>query len=215
MKSLIITGLTMFTVLTAVQPIWAADDSTSGASVRANVNDEAPPVRLSDLDMHINPQIGVSSFEYSGNTGGGHQKFTGGATVEFGGSARKFETGVLLMQTGADTTVNNGSVEQVNVTYLTLPMMAKLRIVSMRSQSWYAKFGAMTALTLNSSDRTVTNGADVLAAAGLGGRFAFSKKSDFIVEATYNRGLLESIHTANETSYNQGFVVMAGLSFSI
>jgi hypothetical protein len=213
MKSLLIGSLAMFSVLTAVEPIWAADDSAS--TVKANVSDEAPPLRLSDLDMHLNPQFGVSSFEYSGNAGGGHQKFTGGATVEFGGAARKFETGVLLMQTGADATLKDGSVEQVNMTYLTLPMMAKVRIFQMASQSWYAKFGALTALQVGSSDRSVTNGADVLAAAGLGGRFTFTKKADFIVEATYNRGLLESIHTPTTTSYNQGFVVMAGLSFSI
>jgi hypothetical protein len=213
MKSLVITGLAMFTVLTTVQPIWAADDAT--ASVRADVSDEAPPIRLSDLGMHINPQFGVSSFEYSGNTGGGHQKFAGGATVEFGGESRKLETGVVLMQTSADTTLYGGSTEQVNVTYLTLPMMAKIRVLKMQSQSWYVKFGAITALAVGSSDRSVTNGADVLAAAGLGGRFAFTKKADFIVEATYNRGLLESVHTAEASSFNQGFVVMAGLSFSI
>jgi hypothetical protein len=212
MKSLVIAGVAMFTVLTAVEPIWA-DDSVS--SVRANVSDEAPPMRLSDLDMHLNPQIGVSSFEYSGNTGAGKSKFTGGATVEFGGPARKFETGMLIMQTGADATVNSGTTETVNVTYLTLPMMAKLRIFELPSQSWYAKFGAMTALQVGSSDRGITNGADVMLAAGLGGRFAFTKKADFIVEATYDKGLLESIHTAATTSYNQGFVVMAGLSFSI
>lgn len=211
MKSLLIAASLMFTVLTAVQPIWAEETST----VRLGADNEAGPSRLSDLGMHLNPQLGVSSFEYSGNTGGGHQNFSGGATVEFGGSNRKFETGLLLMQTAADATMNDGSTARVNVTYLSLPMMAKLRIISLRSQSWYAKFGAMTALQVGSSDRTITNGADVLAAVGLGGRFAFNQKSDFIVEATYNRGLLESLHTSSETSFNQGFIVMAGLSFSI
>ncbi|MGZ3723160.1 MAG: hypothetical protein ACXVA9_09530 [Bdellovibrionales bacterium] len=211
MKSLFILGSAMIMVLTAVEPLMAEQDP---ASLRTSVSDETP-VRLSDLDMHLNPQIGVSSFEYSGNTGGGKQKPTGGATVEFGGSARKFETGILLMQTSAETTLNNGQVGTVNVNYLTLPMMAKLRIISMKSQSWYAKFGAMTALALSSSDRNLTNGADVLAGVGLGGRFTFTPKSDLIIEATYNRGLLESVHTSTGSSYNQGFVVLAGLSFSI
>ena len=93
--------------------------------------------------------------------------------------------------------------------------MAKLRIFQMHAQSWYAKFGALTALQVGSSDRSITNGADVMLGAGLGGRFTFTKKADFIVEATYDKGLLESIHTSSTTGYNQGFVVMAGLSFSI
>jgi hypothetical protein len=211
MKSLLIASSMLFTVLTAVQPVLAQDSTTS----RTSVGDDLNATRLSDLGMHLNPQIGLSSFEYSGKTGGGHQKLSGGTTVEFGGSSRKIETGLLLVQTGADATMNDGSVKQINVTYLTIPMMAKLRIISMHSQSWYAKFGVMTALAAGSSDRSVTNGADVLGAVGLGGRFIFTPKSDFIIEATYNRGVLEALHTSTETSYNQGFVVMAGLSFSI
>src|SRR4051812_11260894 len=80
MKSLFILGSTMCMMLTVVEPIWAASES---ASVSTNVSDEAPAVRLSDLDMHLNPQVGISNFEYSGKTGGGKQKLTGGATVEF------------------------------------------------------------------------------------------------------------------------------------
>jgi hypothetical protein len=212
MKSLFVLGSTVCMLLTAVEPIWAA---TENASVSTNVSDETAPMRLSDLDMHLNPQLGLSSFEYSGQTGGGKSKLTGGATVEFGGSARKLETGMLLMQTSANTTLSSGQDSTVNVTYLTLPMMAKLRIVQMRSQSWYAKFGATTALQVGSSNRSVTNGADVLAGAGLSGRFVFTQKSDFVIEGTYNRGLLEAIHTNAGSSYNQGFVILAGLSFRI
>ena len=211
MKSLFLLGPAMVMMLTAVQPLMAEDTG----SVRLNVDELDSPVRLSDLDMHINPQVGVSNFEYSGKNGGGKQQPTGGVTLEFGGASRKFETGMLLMQTSADATLNNGETATVNVTYLTLPMMAKLRVLAMKNQSWYAKFGALTALTVGSSDRNITSGADVMAAVGLGGRFTFTQKSDFIVEATYNKGLLESLNTTSGSSYNQGFVVLAGVSFNI
>jgi len=213
MKSLFFATTAMFTVLTAVEPIWAADDTSS---VRTSISgEESGPTRLSDLDMHINPQLGVSSFEYSHNSGGGQQRLIGGATAEFGNESRKLETGLIFLQTGADATINNGTVERINTSYLTLPMMAKLRIMQMRAQSWYFKFGFATALRLNTNDTAATNSADVLAGIGLAGRFALAKKSDFIVEATYNRGLMEAIHTQDTTAYNQGFVILAGLSFHI
>jgi hypothetical protein len=213
MKTQFILTASLFTILTAAQPVLAATEDA--ASVKANVSDETAPTRLSDLDLHLNPQLGLSNFEYSNKIGGGKQKFTGGLTTEFGGNARKFETGLMIMQTGATTTLNNGQDGVINVTYLTLPMMAKLRVLEMKSQSWYAKFGGLTALTVGSSDRSATNGADVMLSGGLGGRFVFTQKSDFLIEATYNKGLLEAVHTSRGTSYNQGFVVLAGLSFRI
>lgn len=211
MKSLIFTMSAVFTVLTAVEPIWADDAST----VRTSISGEEGPARLSDLDMRLNPQIGVSSFEYSKMEGKSGEKFAGGLTAEFGGPARKLETGVLLLNSSADVTLNNGNQERLNSTYMTIPMMAKLRLVGLKSQSWYLKLGVSTALLTNTNDRVITNAADVLAGAGLAGRFAFTRKADFVVEATYNRGLLEAVRSNSVTSYNQGVVVLAGLSFRI
>ncbi len=49
--------------------------------------------RLSDLNIKLNPQLGLSSFEYSGkNSGQAQQKLSGGLTFEFGDSPRKLET---------------------------------------------------------------------------------------------------------------------------
>jgi hypothetical protein len=94
-------------------------------------------------------------------------------------------------------------------------MMAKLRVISTPSQSWYAKFGVLSAFEAGSSNSSVTGGTDVLAAAGMGGRFAFTKKADFIIEATYNRAMLQTVQSSAGTSYLEGFILMAGLSFSI
>lgn len=202
----------VFTVLTAAQPVLAQDaDSTSRTSL-----EDAGPSRLSDLGTHINPQLGVSSFEYSGRTGGSKQHLSGGATVEFGEGMRRFEIGLLTMQTGGQATLRDGSATQVRSTYLTLPMMAKIRVLQMQAQSWYVKAGAMTAFEVNSTNNDLTNNIDILASLGLGGRLAFTKKADFIVEATYNRGLLEAVRTSSGTTdYNQGVLVLAGVSISI
>lgn len=163
--------------------------------------EEVREPRLSDLGMKLNPQLGVSSFEYSGkNAGEAKQKLSGGVTVEFGASQRKLETGLVVLQTQGST-------------LLTLPMMAKLRVLSMRAQSWYGKFGFMPAFEISSS-RKDTNNIDVLGSIGAGGRLMFNQKSDFIIEATYNRGLMDGLRGGGE-NYNQGFLVMAGMSFNI
>jgi len=200
MKKIVFPTLGLLMLLTAVQPILA--QSTDAGSITTSVEEERSP-RLSDLGMKLNPQLGVSSFEYSGKntTGGSEQKLSGGLTVEFGGSPRKMETGLVILQTQSST-------------MLTLPMMAKLRVLSMRAQSWYGKFGFMPAFELSSSRNRETNNIDVLGSIGAGGRLMFNKKSDFIIEATYNRGLMDALRTSGQ-NYNQGVLVMAGMSFSI
>jgi hypothetical protein len=194
MKKLIISMAALAMLLTLVEPVLA--QGTSSTSI-----DELREPRLSDLGMKLNPQLGVSSFEYSGkNAGQAQEKLSGGLTVEFGGAPRKLETGLVVLQTQGST-------------LLTLPMMAKLRVLSMRAQSWYGKFGFMPAFEVSSS-RNDTNKIDVLGSVGAGGRLMFTKSSDFIIEATYNRGLMDGLRGSGE-NYNQGFLVMAGMSFNI
>jgi hypothetical protein len=198
MKKLVIWTLALAMLLTVVQPVLA---QSVGAGTSSTEIDEVREPRLSDLGMRLNPQLGVSGFEYSGKNGGeSKQKLSGGLTVEFGGAPRKMETGLLVLQTQGST-------------MLTLPMMAKLRVLQMRAQSWYGKFGFMPAFEISSS-RKDTNNLDVIGSLGAGGRLMFDKQSDFIIEATFNRGLMDGLR-GNGENYNQGFLVMAGMSFNI
>ncbi len=203
MKKAVIWLVGVAMLLTLVEPVLAQSSETeSSAAGSSSMNmDEVREPRLSDLGMKINPQLGVSNFEYSGkDTGTAKQKLSGGLTFEFGGAERKLETGFLALQAQGST-------------LLTLPMMAKLRVISMRAQSWYGKFGFMPAFELSSS-RADTNKIDVIGAIGAGGRLMFTKKSDFIIEATYNRGLMDGLRGGGQ-NYNQGVLVMAGMSFNI
>lgn len=196
MKTLSVLSLTVFTLLTAVKPVLAQEAATSRASV-----DEEREMRLSDLNMKVNPQLGVSSFEYSGSAKTAtKQKLSGGATVEFGEDIRKMETGLLLIQAA-------------NSSYLTIPMMAKLRVMKMKAQNWYGKFGFAPAFRTSNSKST--NAIDVLGTIGAGGRLYMTKRTDFIIEATYNRGLIEAVRSASDDNFNQGFLVLAGVSLSI
>lgn len=212
MKSQVFSAISMAIALTAVNPVWAQDSSTVRTSAYAEADG---PDKFRDLDMRLNPQIGLSSFEYSGRTGGGNQNVAGGLTAEFGGSARKLETGLLWWQTSADAPLKNGAVERINTNYITLPMFAKLRVLNMRSQSWYLKLGFTTALRTNSSNKELTNAADVLGGVGLAARFPATRNADFIVDTTYNRGLMQAVRTTEGNNKTQGFVVLAGLSIRL
>ncbi|MGE0526905.1 MAG: hypothetical protein AB7G93_04980 [Bdellovibrionales bacterium] len=207
MKTQMLLGFALFTVLTAVDSIWAQENS---AEIRTRLDDGAPPSRLTDYDIHLNPQLGLSSFEYSGrSTGSSKQQLSGGLTAEFGGPARKLETGVVIMRTGSAV-----EGEDITSTYLALPMMAKIRVVSLRAQSWYTKFGFMSAFELNSSRDSVTNNFDVIGSLGVGGRLPLNRTMDVLVDASYNRGLLDALRTQGE-NYNQGFLFLAGVSIRI
>lgn len=196
MKTLNLLGLIVFTISTGVQPVLAQEAATTRATV-----EEERDLRLSDLNMKVNPQLGVSSFEYSGSAKTtAKQKLSGGATVEFGGDVRKMETGLMVIQ-GAQSS------------YLTIPMMAKLRVMKMRAQNWYGKFGFAPAF--QTSKNKSTNPVDVLGTIGAGGRLYMTKKTDFIVEATFNRGLMDAVRSTSDNNYNQGFLVLAGVSISI
>jgi hypothetical protein len=199
MKALNFLGLIVFMISTGVEPVLASQADEAGTS-RASVED-VREVRLSDLGMKLNPQLGVSSFEYSGSAKTStKQKLSGGATVEFGGDVRKLETGLLVVQS-ADSS------------YMTLPMMAKLRVMNMKAQNWYGKFGFAPAFEMSNNKRT--NNIDILGTIGAGGRLYMNKKTDFIIEATFNRGLIEAVRSASDNNYNQGFLVLAGVSLAI
>lgn len=196
---MIISAFTLISILTAAQPILALEGTTS-----AKIEDVSPE-KLRDFNPRVNPQIGLSSFEHS-HTAGSRHGAAFGATIELGQmEMRKLETGLMFIQTGSEIASAN---------YLTIPMMAKLRVLALKAQSWYAKFGFAPAFELSSTNKHATNNIDVLMSAGIGGRLAFTKDMDFIVEATFNRGLMDNLRGGG-SNYNQGVLVLGGVSLRI
>jgi hypothetical protein len=199
MKNYVFSIVSMISVLTVAQPILALE-GTSSMKI-----EDGSPERLRDLNPRINPQLGVSTFEHS-KKNGSHNAAAFGVTTELGlTEIRKLETGFLVLQTGSDS---------ISTTYLTIPMMAKFRLLAMRAQSWYAKVGLSTAFELSSSNNSATNNFDVLMGAGIGGRVAMTKDMDFIIEGTFNRGLIDNVRGRGE-NYNQGVLVLGGVSLRI
>lgn len=185
MKALVLFNLFIVTLMVSAAPVLAQNSSltTTQESIREP--------RLSDLGLKLNPQLGVSSFTYS-ESKTAQTKLSGGATVELGQASRKLETGLLLVQ------LPDSSM-------LTIPMMAKLRVLSLPTQNWYGKFGFLPGFEISDS-RSQKNPIEILGAIGAGGRLAFNKRADLVVEATYNRGMMEHL---------SGFLVTAGMSFGL
>src|SRR4051794_40872025 len=107
MKNYLFSVVSMISLLTLAQPILALEGTSS---VKA---DETTPERLRDFNPRLNPQVGLSNFEHSKESGS-HKSTAFGLTAELGQTEmRKLETGFLVLQTGSDA---------VTSTYLTIPM---------------------------------------------------------------------------------------------
>lgn len=201
MKYLILAATSLTILSTVAEPVWAQSELSLGGSSATTI-DSVVPERLSDYGMRLNPQLGSSSFETTGTKKASSSGLSGGLTVEFGQSLRKFETGLIYM-------------EMAKSGFLTVPMMAKIRLFSMRAQSWYAKVGFATAFETANRKADVSN-LDVLAGLGIGGRAMINNKVDLILEATYHRGILSADERSQAYDvYNQGLLVLAGFSIRI
>src|SRR5690606_27394651 len=116
-------------------------------------------------------------------------------------------TGLLFLQSGSMAKLPKTTEETaLESTYLAIPMAAKIRLLSMKAQAWYLKFGFMSAFELSSNHNSATNDMDVIGVLGLSGRLAAPGKSNLVVEATYNRGLIDSLR-GDGRNYHQGFLI--------
>jgi hypothetical protein len=209
-------------VLTAAQTAHAGEASTAGSSnaqmqnvAPENVEPDTVPFRLSQLPMRLNPQIGVSNFEYSAE-GASKPKLAGGATVEFGAGTYHAETGLLVIQRASQASIKGQpSATLIQSNLLAIPLMAKIQVYSSPVQSWSLKLGAIQTYELSSNKAEATNKIDVLGSVGFSGRLAFTRRADFIVDASYNRGFIPALRAAHEDTYNEGVLVLAGVSFRL
>jgi|GEM_PF-6506036 len=168
---------------------------------------------FTDIKARIVPQVGMSSMGYTGKLSGSEgQGFSGGVTTELGTTkARLLETGLLFMQ-NRSTVKTNTADQSVSTSEIAIPMMGKIRFIDRRSQSWYFKIGALTTFE-TSTNASNTSSMDVLASLGAGVRLPVNRKMDFLIEATYNRGVLSAFFQDN--SAQQGLLAFTGLSIAL
>jgi hypothetical protein len=209
MKSSILLTAAMLMFLTAAQTARADEGRISQ---KAGAEES---YGLSDLPMRLNPQIGVSSFQYSGE-GSSKAQLSGGALVEFGEGAYRVETGALVLRSVSTTTYIGATQDTlIQRNLLAIPVDAKFRLYSDPAQAWFLKAGFTQAYELSSNKGDITNKIDVLASLGITTRLAFTKRADFLIESSYNRGLVPALKTAHTDAYNEGLLILAGISFRL
>jgi Outer membrane protein beta-barrel domain len=189
-----------------------ASEGTSTASIQGFESPESNDA----YKVRLVPQVGITSLGYSGTSGGeATQTVSGGLTTEIGQSKQRLlETGFLFLQGNSNAKIGvNGANEKVSTSQLAIPLMAKIRFVETKEQSWYAKVGILTAFETSSNQGNATSPFDVLGSAGIGARFPAGRKADFLVEATYNRGVFNAFRDG--TGIQEGMMIFTGISFGI
>jgi hypothetical protein len=211
MKYVIFLTLSLFLFSAHAQSASSASASAEGVS--ETKLDQEPDMDFSNLKARIVPQIGMSSMGYTGSLSGTDgQGFSGGVTTELGETkARLLETGVLFLQNTSTAHIDNSN-QTINTSEIALPLMGKLRFINLKSQQWYFKVGALTTFQTGTPAEH-TSSMDVLASLGVGARVPVNRNMDFIIEATYNRGVLNAFFQDN--SSQEGVLVFSGLSIGL
>jgi hypothetical protein len=182
------------------------------------------------------PIFGLTYFGYAGEGAGDtktDKKISGGFLFDLGRSDLILETGLMVLSAGAKTVQRSTSAAdiydvEINTTYLAAPILAKFYGTGV-SQNFYIKGGAMPALLLAANARGVSQidrktlsrdvsdsvtSYDLVAVAGVGAEFVISPKSSLVLDATYNRGLINAA-SRGSSAYNQGVSLFAGFTVGL
>lgn len=184
-----------------------------------------------EAQVKVSPFVGISTFSMSSdsfNTNGVDATSKGdfqpgltiGALVDVGDMATKnrvLATGIMLYQAGAELDVTNNGLKKtatVDAIYMTIPMLAKTRVVS--GKEIYFKGGFNNSILLTESVEGVSDnnidsrGFDVLGSLGVSGKFDYRGKKDLSVEASYNHSVFDARQRFTSTQ-SQGFFVTLGM----
>lgn len=169
--------------------------------------------------IRVTPQLGLSSLSYSGkdSRASSSEAAAGGLLFDLGEKNRVLQTGFLIFQSRskANITENNVSTKQnVEANYLGLPLLAKFHVLGSKDKGMYLKAGMMAAFLNSAKPKSDVSPLDTLGIVGLGGQYALSKKTQFVLDGTYNQGFVDTLRTKGRT-YNQGFMITTGVSFDL
>ncbi len=189
----------------------------------------------SGSDMRLIPVLGMTSFdlegegtdddffEYKADQGG-----MGGLLLDIGSGAGAFQTGLVYLQTGPKAS-EHGLTVSVTLNYLAVPLLGKYNFSGDPSSTFFFKGGVTpmyfvdgkvkaSYLGYNASqkiDRKEISSGDVMATAGFGFAAPMVGGNSFIVDATFNRGLVSVNKSGDDKIYNQGFLVSVGFGIDL
>lgn len=175
------------------------------------------------------PQMGMVMSDVVGTQTSNTGNKTGlalGATLDIGREKLVGETGLIYRQLGAKSTDSQGAMT-ISMNYLTIPGVAKYYFRGQNTDSVYVKGGLLASILVSKQvDYSDANGAtgntekfdtqtfDLAPTIGVGGKFAFNEKTDFVVEAAYMRSLTQ-VGLNNTSVFFSALTLTAGLGINL
>lgn len=213
MKRILISAIALLTVNAF------ADESGSSKS-------KITYMEYSKNDIHITPVVGVTAMGITGDNASTDMSAGGsyGGLVEIGSGLVTFQTGLEYNQFGGKRTFAGGSAE-TTLSYLSLPLVAKLNLMGNPEETVYLKAGVMPGTALTRSKRITGlyyswsaedefKTTDIPAVVGVGGAIPMSSQGSLVLDLTFIRSLT-SIGNNGLNAYNTGLVLSAGFSFAL
>lgn len=192
----------------------------------------------SESSLRLLPQIGVSSFSWSGaDTNIGDIKassnpgFNAGLLADIHiANAFWFETGAVYQQVGSAWKAS-GEKLTLSVGLMTLPVLAKVEFIQLDKFAMHLRGGANVGFQVSRSASYEFEGETVeldmsdydgqspqiFGLAGLGTSFAVDNNKEFTLDFAYQRGFskITKSQTSTADGRYQGFTLSAGLGFLI
>ena len=143
-----------------------------------------------------------------------------GGLAEIGSGMTTFQTGLLYNQFGGKDT-SDGDKLQLNLDYLSIPLLGKINFMGDPENTVYMKAGLMPGILVSKEMKVTVDGetfkssnigvnsVDVPGVIGLGGTFPVESGNSVGIEANYVRSLSKINNSSDGQAYNEGFIVSA------
>ncbi len=216
----------------------AAPTKTSAGKIKMKTSSAGPARNKVQAPLSLTPVLGLAHMTLRGLDKISTSDDNGvsfGALVDLQTPRMKelfLQTGVLYNQFGAragnlpDGNPANITGIRLNISYLSVPVLAKYNFLSMDGNTFFAKAGVMPGVVVGKELRASINGnsiadshiSDVKAydlpvVLGLGGRIPFEKDYAMMLDASWVRSTMTI--SGNQNIYNQGFLVSAGINIAL
>jgi len=202
--------------------------AVSAQSQTPNVSEklEEPNLSSNSSVSRIIPQVSILESNFTGTDIQFDSKmgFSLGVAADIGDRNIVAESGVLYRQLGTQTN-QFGQNLVLNLGYIGLPLMGKIYTSAAKhSSAAYFKAGIIPEILIYKNITGSTSGGDfpvnsldLEMAAGVGGRFPFSKNNDLILEATLNRGLTNvgASSSGGADVFNAALLITAGIGIDL
>jgi hypothetical protein len=196
-----------------------AQESIPNDSTVIKADSPIQSVRGPSLLKQIEPIFGLNSSNLAVTSDDNNRTgFTLGVRMP-GLRMKSFETGLLINQRGAQS--QNGDLEPLQLTYLSIPVGVRLALTGNRSRGLYTRIELQPSILIgleggaitdtNRLNRDQIESVDTLGVVGLGYRIQQSAGRSIFLELAYERGLMDLNGDFAGVYYNQSVTTSLGI----